>query len=331
MKAHARRISVLVVGFIMAASMLAVLRPVNAQNDQAGGSGLSLSPTRSELRIEPGKTDKVEVSVRNVTRGAIVAKPFISDFESDDATGEPKLYASTEKRNSASIASFVTGLEEVSLAPGESKNLTYTVSVPGNAAPGGYYGAITYRAVPASQAGPESGEVALTANVASLVLIEVPGDITEQIQVTGAKIGKFVNSTQINFGSFFTIKPDRAAISIKNNGNSFSKPFGTVTLTNMSGKQIYSYELNNATPRGNILPKSTRTFTDEIKNVGKPGRYTLTANISHGTGGEVITQKVSFWYIPVWLLVAMGVLLLGVVAGIYFLYRNQFAGRKKRR
>jgi hypothetical protein len=331
MKAYARRISVLVVGFILAASMFAVLGPVNAQDAQGTGSGLSVSPTRTELSIQPGKTDKVEISIRNVTRGAIVAKPFISDFESDDATGEPKLYANTDKRNSASIASFVTGLRDVELAPGESKNLTYTVSIPTNAAPGGYYGAVAYRAVPANQAGPESGEVALTANVASLVLIEVPGDITEQIQITSLKIGKTDGNNPVSFGSFFTTKPDRGAITIKNNGNSFSKPFGTVSLTNMSGKQIYSYELNNATPRGNILPKSSRTFTDEIKNIGKPGRYTLTANISHGTGGEVITQKVSFWYVPVWLLVALAVLLLGIVAGVYFLYRNQFAGRKKRK
>lgn len=331
MKAYARRISVLVVGFILAASMIAVLRPVNAQDAQGTGSGLSVSPTRTELSIQPGKTDKIEISIRNVTRGAIVAKPFISDFESDDATGEPKLYANTDKRNSASINSFVSGLQDVPLAPGESKNLTYTVSIPDNAAPGGYYGAVAYRAVPANQAGPESGEVALTANVASLVLIEVPGDITEQIQIQSVKIGKTNANNPVTFSSFFTTKPDRGAISIKNNGNSFSKPFGTVSLTNMSGKQIYSYELNNATPRGNILPKSSRTFTDEIKNISKPGRYTLTANISHGTGGEVITQKVSFWYVPVWLLVALAILLLGIVAGLYFLYRSQFAGRKKRK
>ena len=323
MGAHAKRISVLLVGLVLAASMFAVIGKVRAQES---GSGLSISPTRTELSIQPGKTDKVEVSIRNVTRGAIIAKPFISDFESDDATGEPRLYTNTDKRNSASINSYVSGLQDVPLAPGETKNLTYTVTIPNNAAPGGYYGAVTYRAVPANQTGPEGGEVALTANVASLVLIEVPGDITEQIQIDSIKALKDSKA-----GSFFTSKPNAAAISIRNNGNSFSKPFGTVSITNMSNKEVHNYELNNATPRGNILPKTNRTFTDEIKNISKPGRYTITANISHGTGGEVITQKVSFWYIPVWLIVAMAVLLLGLIAGVYLLYRKQFAGRKKRR
>lgn len=325
-KVHAKRIPVLVVGFVLAASVsLAAINHATAQDNGSGsGSGLSISPTRTELNIERGATEKVEINVRNVTRGAIIAKPFISDFESDDATGEPRLYANTDKRNSASISSFVNGLEDVTLNPGEDKNLSYVVNIPSDAAPGGYYGAITYRAVPADQANPESGEVALTANVASLVLIEVPGDITEQIQVTNVKVSKDGKA-----GSFFTNKPDRVGIGIKNNGNSFSKPFGTISVTDMSGKQVYSYELNNSTPRGNVLPKSSRTFTDELKNIGKPGRYTVTSNVSHGTGGEVLTQKTSFWYIPVWLLVALIIVVVGIAGGAFYLYRKQF-GRKKK-
>lgn len=326
-KVHARRIPALAVGFVLAASIaLVAISHTRAQDNNGGsGSGLSVSPTRTELNIERGSSEKVELNIRNVTRGAIIAKPFISDFESDDATGEPRLYANTDKRNSASISSFVQGLEDVPLNPGEDKNLTYTVAIPADAAPGGYYGAITYRAVPADQANPESGEVALTANVASLVLIEVPGDITEQIQLTSVKVLKDDRA-----GSFFTQAPNKVAISIKNNGNSFSKPFGTIVVTDMSGKQVYSYELNNSTPRGNILPKSSRTFTDEIKNISKPGRYTVTTNVSHGTGGEVLTQKVSFWYIPVWLLIALIVLVVGVAVGAYYLYRKQFGSRKKK-
>lgn len=326
MKAYASRIPAVLMGVIIAASVLAVLiANVVAQEDQGGsGSGLSISPTRTELRIEPGTTQEIELNLRNVTRGAIVAKPFISDFESDDATGEPRLYLNDEKRNSASINSFVSGLVDVPLSPGEDKNLKYTISVPNDATAGGYYGAIAYRAVPADQANLESGQVSLTANVASLVLIEVPGDITEQIRVTSVKAQKEDKDKKFKSGSFFTSAPSHAAIAVRNEGTSFSKPFGTIRVTNMSGKEVYSYEINNSTPRSNVLPKTSRTFTDKIENVNKPGRYTITTNISHGTGGEVIVQKVSFWYLPVWLLIAVAVLVLGIAGGIYMLYRKKF-------
>ena len=99
----------------------------------------------------------------------------------------------------------------------------------------------------------------------------------------------------------------------------------------MGGKQVYSYEINNTTPRSNILPKTSRVFKDEIKNVNKPGRYTITANVSFGTGGEVISQKVSYWYIPVWLLIVISVFVLGVVIGGVLLYRKKFSSHSAKR
>lgn len=323
MRIYTQRISASIVGLILVASVaLFAVMQVKAQD--TSGSGLSVSPTRTELKIERGKTDIVEINIRNVTQGQIIAKPLVSDFESDDATGEPRLYFDAAKRNSASISKFVNGLTDVTLEPGEDKNLTYTINIPQDAVAGGYYGAIAFRAVPANQVGPESGQVALTANVASLVLIEIPGDITEQIQLKGIKVLKGNKEA-----SFFTGVPSKIAIGVQNNGNSFSKPFGTVSITDMSGKRVHSYELNNSTPRNNILPKTSRTFTDDIKGVKKPGRYTVTADISHGSGGEVITQKVSFWYMPVWLIITLLVLLGAVIGGAYYLYRKQFGKKSK--
>jgi hypothetical protein len=326
MTVHAKRASVLAVGLVLIASVMIGVT-TSAQQD-TGGSGLSISPTRTELRIERGKSEEVKLNVRNVTKGAIVAKPFVADFESDNETGEPKLLTDQTHHGSSSIFSFVKGLNDVPLAPGEDKNLTYTINIPSDAPAGAYYGAITYRAVPANQVGPENGQVALTANVASLVLVEVPGDITEKIQITNIKALRNGKS-----GSVFSGAPDKAAITIKNLGNSFAKPFGTVSVTNMSGKQIHSYEINNSTPRSNILPKTSRTFTDEVKNIKKPGRYTITANISFGSGGEVLTQKVSFWVIPGWLIALIAILLIGIVVGTYTLYRKQYgshSAKKKR-
>jgi len=326
MTVHAKRASVLAVGLVLIASVMLGVT-TSAQQD-TGGSGLSISPTRTELKIERGKSEEVKLNVRNVTKGAIVAKPFVADFESDNETGEPKLLTNQTSHNSSSIFSFVKGLNDVPLEPGEDKNLTYTINIPSDAPAGAYYGAITYRAVPANQVGPENGQVALTANVASLVLVEVPGDITEKIQITNIKALRNGKS-----GSVFSGAPDKAAITIKNLGNSFAKPFGTVSVTNMSGKQIHSYEINNSTPRSNILPKTSRTFTDEVKNIKKPGRYTITANISFGSGGEVLTQKVSFWVIPGWLIALIAILLIGIVVGTYTLYRKQYgshSAKKKR-
>src|SRR5687768_15576711 len=79
---------------------------VYSQTGQSG-SGLSISPTRTELRIEPGGTDVVKISLRNVTAGDIIAKAFINDFESDNETGEPHIIVDESKQAATSIKPFL--------------------------------------------------------------------------------------------------------------------------------------------------------------------------------------------------------------------------------
>ncbi len=293
----------------------------------APGSGLRISPTRTELTLDKGKTAEIKISLKNVSGGDIIAKAAVNDFEADNELGEPKILVdSTDQRSGSSIAPFLSGVQDVPLKKDESKDIQINVAIPNDAPSGAYYGVIRYLAVPVEAANNEtdSGKVSLTASVASLVLIEVPGNITQQIQLSNI----FVYQGEKSKGFFFT-PPDKAGIRIKNTGNSFSKPFGRVVVTNsFTGKEVYSYEMNNTNPRNNILPNTTRIFTDDLKNINKPGRYTITAGISHGTGGEVLTKKMSFWYIPVWLVVTLVVLLVLIIVSLFVLFRKLRKNRK---
>lgn len=301
--------------------------PVLAQESQ-GGSGLSISPTRTELSIEPGKSEVIKVSIKNVSGTDIIAKVSINDFESDNESGEPRLISDPNKQNPASIRNLLTGVNDITLAKDEKKDLEYGVQVPPQAAPGAYYGVIRFTAIPSNQQ-VDPGQVALTASVGSLVLIEVPGDIREQIQVRSIKVTQDGKG-----GSFFLKPPNLVNTEIKNTGNSFSKPFGRVTVAKAGGKEVHSFELNNTDPKSNILPNSTRVFKDNLYNVTSPGRYTVTANISHGKGGEVITYRSSFWYVPTWVLAIIAILLAAVIIGALVIYKRRFSaggGRGKRR
>jgi hypothetical protein len=303
--------------------------PLSRAQEDTSGSGLSISPTRTELSISPGGANTVKINLRNVSGTDIVAKATVNDFESDDETGEPRLLPESDKQNPASIRRFIQNLSDVELKKDEKKDIELEVQVPNDTPPGAYYGAIRYTAVPVGQR-TDPGQVALTASVGTLVLIEVPGDITEQIQILSIRALR-----EGKAGSFFFNQPNEAAVRIKNTGNSFSKPFGRVSVTQSGGKEVYSYELNDTDPKSNILPNSNRTFKDKLENIKTPGRYSITANISHGKGGEVLTQRVSFWYVPVWLAAVLGAVLLAVLVGAYGLYRTRFRGRsrgaKKRR
>jgi hypothetical protein len=318
--------------FVLATTLLGI----STAQESKGGSGLSISPTRTELSLAPGTADKVVVSLKNITSGKIIAKTFVNDFEPDNETNAPKLITDPEKKSAASISAFLSGITDIELEPGESKDITVDVSIPENAAPGGYYGALRFQAVPVNSDDTQSSgsEVSLTANLLSLVLIEVPGDIKQKVEVSSVKA--YLNAKK---GSFFTSKPNFVGVEIKNQGNSFVKPFGRVVVKNMSGKEIFNYELNNSDPRSNVLPESTRIFKDKIVNVEKrtindkevteetspitvPGRYTIAADVSYGAGGEVFTVTSSFWYLPAWFLFVLLGVFVGLAGLAFMLYKK---------
>lgn len=303
---------------------------------QEGGSGLSISPTRTELSLIPGSKDEVVVTIRNITSGPIMAKIFVNDFEPDNETGEPKIIVDPEVKSASSISSFLSVPEDIELQPDEAKDISIPVNIPENVAPGGYYGAVRFQALPIKDGKVESGgsQVSLTANLLSLVLIDVPGEIEQKVAVQSVK--PYLDAKT---GVLFTKKPNMAGVTIDNQGNSFVKPFGRVTLKNMRGGEVFSYELNNSNPRSNVLPESSRIFKDRLMIVEKktvngqeeteerspitlPGRYTLTADVSYGGGGEVFTVTSSFWYFPVWFVGVLLAMLAALLIAVGILYRK---------
>ncbi len=293
---------------------------VSAQQPNTG-SGLNLSPTRTELKINPGGKDKITITLRNVSGVDIVAKVEVNDFTSDNITGEPKIDTDTSKQTAQSIRSFLVGVSDVDLKKDEKKDVTINIEVPLKAVAGAYYGVIRYSAVPVVEGQQKPGQVALTASVGSLVLLEVPGNVTDQIQVKSVKVYSGSKDHQ-KTSSFFLNTPNQVGITIKNSGNGFSKPFGKVIISDMSGKQVFSYEINNTDPKANILPDSERVFKDDIKNIKWPGRYTINASLSSGTSGQLVNYSVSFYYMPLWFLIALIIVLVLIILAGMMLFRK---------
>ncbi len=327
-----RRSAALAIAITLLMVTAMIIRPVVAQENATSGSGLRVSPTRSELSIVPGDSRQIVQTVKNVTQSPVTVQPALNDFESDGVTGQPKLISDPNEVSAYSLRGFISVPEEFDLQPDEEKEVTIDVTVPSDSSPGAYFGSVLYRAAPQGSSG--DGQVALVASVGSLILLEVPGDITEKIQIND--ISAYLNESP---GSLFTKKPDQIGVEIENLGNSFSQPFGKVAVKDWRGNEIFLYELNDTQPRGNILPSSTRLFLDDFVNVevktvndqeeitktspiSWPGRYTITGNISHGTTGEIYTVSSTFWYIPLWLIITLAVLVVLTVLGAVYLYRK---------
>jgi hypothetical protein len=316
-----RRLSVLALSVLVVLSSTPALAATTNTNT-VPGSGLSISPLHNQLTLDPGQSTTIKVSVKNITRNDVVAKAYVNDFRSDNNTGNPVIITDPNKQLQTSIKKFVHPAD-IPLAVGEKKEITVPVTIPAGATPGAYYGIIRYRAIPAGSQAPKEGEVSLSASVGTIVLIQVKGDLKERAQLSALKIYNNDKS-----GTIFFKKPNKAGVEIANLGNSFLQPFGKVTVSDMSGKEVYSYEVNNNQPRANVLPGSKRIFIDPIKNINKPGRYTVNASIAIGNGSDVLVSQKTIWYLTGGFIVAILAILAILIALTLFAYRQY---RKSRR
>jgi hypothetical protein len=292
---------------------------VFAQDQQDPASGLQISPTRSELTVKRGSSDKVSISLKNVTGGSIIAKPEINDFESDNDTGTPRLITDSNQKSPFTIKDFISTIPDIPMKSGETKKIEVPINIPANQPPGGYFGVVRFIAEPVSNNTDNEGrQVNLTASLGHIVLISVPGDAKEQLQLIS-----FTAEKDSKPGSVFSSAPDGIALGLKNSGNSFSKPFGTVTVRDFRGKEVHQYEVNNTDPRGNILPESTRVFHDKVENLSSaPGKYNAIASVSYGTGGDVLVSEITFWVIPTWLRILAAVVVLLIAIAIFYAYKR---------
>jgi hypothetical protein len=181
-----------------------------------------------------------------------------------------------------------------------------TISVPKDALSGGYYGVVRF--TPLNQGG---GIVSLSANVASLFLVTVPGNLFEKlslIQLSGADVNG-------NTSSLFTNGQLSIVTRLENLGNIQSVPFGTIIVKNMFGSKVQTLSFN--TGQGSILPQSIRKFTNELNKRKWFGYYTVSASIGYGTGGSnLIIGSSSFWYLPLWFIILFFVLIVLIVVVI---------------
>lgn len=259
-----------------------------------GGNGLRVSPVRTDLTVSPGKTQIVYIIVTNVTSAPADLQAIINDFTANrDESGNPAILLDANRyASSHSLKRYIAPIPKFSLAPGQEKTIPVTISLPANVAGGGYFGAIRF--APASNNTVPGQNVSLAGSVGSLILVKVPGDIKDQMNIASFDVVQNKRSSTL----FTNNKNLSTLIRLQNTGNVQEQPFGKVVVKNRSGKVLYSTEFNNVNPPANVLPDSIRRFNVPLKNVGSFGKYKVEANLGYGSGGQLLTASSSFYVIP---------------------------------
>lgn len=306
---------------IIAVSMMAfgILVPaVGAQTTSStsnqAGNGIRISPVRTDLVINPGETRQLSVSIANMTSATAEYQVLVNDFiAGNNEFGQPALILDADKfAPSHSLKRYIKAIANITVPAGQSKEVKVSITVPKDAAAGGYYGAVRFAPASNSDAGKN---LTLSASVGSLILVKVPGDIKENLTLDSFDVRKGTKAT--SGSSFFTSNKDLYAVArFKNTGNVHEQPFGKVTVKH-NGKLIETVEINNTDPRGNALPDSIRRFDAKLSKVGSWGKYEVSGNFGYGANGQLLSASTSFYVVPLALILLVALLLLALAFLIF--------------
>ncbi len=105
---------------------------------------------------------------------------FYASYENFSAQGETGAPAFSADKSGLDTWLVVTPMQ-VTIAPGQAIQIPYTITIPKDADPGGYFSAIFWSSAPPATA---NDQVSIGAKVGLLVLLRVNGAVTESAGIT---------------------------------------------------------------------------------------------------------------------------------------------------
>jgi len=293
---------------------------------KAQAVGIQISPVKIDELVEAGQVMKRSIKVKNNSDSAKTFYVSLRDFEAGDETGKPVLLEPGSKEGNFLATWVEIPAEGITFNPYEEKEIEFTISVPSNVGPGGYYGGIFFGTQPPKlslQSADKGAGMSIAQQNGALILLQVKGEVFEEAKIREFRTDKELYSTpfDVNF-----------VVRIENSGNVHVKPYGKIKITNMFGRQVNELVVNEA--RGNTMPQSIRNYSNLTWSDQRGfGRYKADIGLIYGVtaneGGQGIKTMVAakyFWIMPWNIIIPLLISFIIVVAMFVFLlrlYRNK--------
>jgi hypothetical protein len=273
-------------------------------------SDFVVGPGKVEAELGPGETQTFELSVANRLG---TDKNFILSTEDFTGSEDPKqtVVLLGDDHGPYSLKDFIKpATTSVMIPTGVKAHIPVVISIPKDAQPGGLYGSVVIGTATVTTGTAANGARAtspLITRIGTLFFVRVKGPVVERghledFSIAGGK-GFLFQSQSILFDILF-----------RNEGNVHLDPKGTITVTNMLGSTVGSFEVEPWF----AMPKSLR-FREVTWN--PPflfGRYVAHAEIHRGYGSDIDKGDIVFWVIPWKVIVGVLLGLIIVIAAIRF-------------
>lgn len=262
----------------LAALMLmpGLLLPAQAQTEQQ--VGLSITPAILEATVATGQTSQRILYVRNISDQPLVIQVGVRSLIPED-----ELIAGYDLNNYDASKWLKPHLDNLSLQPNQQKPVSFGITVPATAGPGGHYAQIVFRPL-SSQPDQNNSSTQITPEITSQILINVPGEISQQIDADLSGPNLIAKNDQIKLIGHIT-----------NTGNShvLIQPFITIKRSNgtIIDRQSLSPQL--------VLPGTAKTIDYDWQPDGQSGRLMASMEIRYDSPAQsIFANSGAFWLLP---------------------------------
>jgi len=288
------------------------------------GANITYSPVVEYLSLDPGSNYSGSIKITNMGNNYMNYEVNILPFTSfPDKPGVPRPMSAEKAETYAYNASkwFGITVKNLSLDPLSVSDFNYTITVPKDASPGGYYVGIFFKDASISI---EDKNVEATLIGGPIFLIKVSGNVVEGIDVLEFKTNKY----------FYEYNPVDFITTIQNTGNVHVVPRGDIEVMNMCGDKVATLSFNKE--KYNILRDTTNIFEnkwDEGDNLlsklinkdkkilfGRMKAKLVVLYRSENPGYDYKTAYTTFWIIP-WKLIL--ILLIIIIICIILIRRKR--------
>lgn len=259
-----------------------------------------VGPGRTEVRVNPGETVTRYITVANRIAAGRAFSFSVEDM-SGTADGSESIVLLGDQNGPYSLRDYISfPTESVTLDLNTRATIPVTISMPPDAEPGGYYGAVLVSTFEASPEGSGGGARSpMIARVGTLFFITVPGETDIE--------GELIDVSTTNDQVWYQSGPVDFNILFENRGSIHLNPYGEVRVTNLLGDEIGFVKLDPWF----VLPKSLRVREVTWDREFLLGRYNFTVQINRGYDDVVDVESFVIWVLP-WKIV------LGVFLSIFF-------------
>lgn len=250
-------------------------------------TGVSITPAVIEETLDAGFQKQYTLTVKNLDTVEQTYYLFVRDISDTTEGGVPVFAKEGEEKTGMELSDWIALSESQITIPGNgSRSVTFTLTVPGDATPGGHFGGVFLSVDPPEIR--QSG-AAVAYQVANIVSIRVSGDVNEVASIRQFSTGRFFYGSQnVDFN-----------VRIENAGNVLVRPTGPLEVFNMLGQKVDTIMFNEN--RNGVFPGKTREFLFSWTGEGLGfGRYEAVLSSVYGDEGakKTMSSTVSFWILP---------------------------------